>query len=98
MKGITPVQIKRLHHGQRFQILPAYTQDGIIYFKVFEGSTNSKRFEEFLERLLPYCGKWPEPKSVLIIDNASIHHSERIQQLCDDAGVVCSTYRHTPLT
>lgn len=22
------------------------------------------------------------------IDNASIHHSERVQQLCDDAGVV----------
>lgn len=55
---------------------------------MFEGSTDSKRFEEFLERLLPYCGKWPEPKSVLIVDNASIHHSERIQQLCDDAGVV----------
>ena len=32
--------------------------------------------------------KWPNPKSVLIMDNASFHHSERIQQLCDDAGVV----------
>lgn len=87
-KGTTPVQIKRLQRGQRFQILPAYSQDGIIYCEVFEGSTDSERFEEFLERLLPYCGKWPEPRSVLIIDNASIHHSERVQQLCDDAGVV----------
>ncbi|RFU72915.1 transposase [Trichoderma arundinaceum] len=72
----------------RFSILPAYTQDGIIYFGIFEGSTDGEKFEEFLERLLPYCGKWPEPRSVLIIDNASIHHSERVQQLCEDAGVV----------
>lgn len=87
-KGITPVQIKRLHRGQRFQILPAYTQDVIIYSEVFEGSTDGEKFEGFLERLLPYCGKWSEPRSVLIIDNASIHHSERVQQLCDDAGIV----------
>jgi transposase len=26
-RGITPVQTKRFHRGQRFQILPAYTQD-----------------------------------------------------------------------
>ena len=30
---------------------------------------------------------WPEPKSVLVIDNASIHYTERIEQMCCDAGV-----------
>ncbi len=25
-------QVKRFYHGQRFQILPAYTQDGVIHF------------------------------------------------------------------
>jgi transposase len=44
-------------------------------------------FEEFIEQLLPLCGKWPEPKSVLVMDNASFHHTERIQQMCHDAGV-----------
>lgn len=56
-KGVTPVQTKRLHRGQRFRILPAYTQDGILYFDVFEGSTDAERFECFVERLLPHCGK-----------------------------------------
>jgi transposase len=37
-------------------------------------------FEDFIEELLPYCGKWPNPRSVLVMDNASFHHS--------DAGVV----------
>lgn len=41
----------------------------------------------FIEELLHYCGKWPEPKSVLVIDNASFHHSERIEQMCSQAGV-----------
>ncbi len=32
-------------------------------------------------------GRWPEPKSVLVIDNTSIHHTERIEQMCRDASV-----------
>ena len=87
-RGKRPRQIKRFHRGRRFQILPAYTQDGVIHFWVYEGSTDAEMFECFIETLLPYCGKWPEPKSVLVMDNASFHHSERMQQMCDDAGVV----------
>ena len=44
-------------------------------------------FEDFIEQLLPICGRWPERHSVLIMDNASFHHSERIRRLCSDAGV-----------
>ena len=87
-RGQRPRQVKRFHRGQRLQILPAYTQDGIIHFRVYEGSTDAQIFEGFIEELLPYCAKWPNPKSALIMDNASFYHSERIQQLCDDAGVV----------
>jgi len=87
-RGKRARQVKRFHRGQRFQILPAYTQDGILHFLVYEGSTDTEIFEAFIETLLPYCGRWPDPKSVLIMDNASFHHSEKIQQLCDDAGVV----------
>lgn len=31
--------------------------------------------------------RWPEPKSVLVMDNASFHHSDRLSQMCADAGV-----------
>jgi transposase len=44
-------------------------------------------FEDFIEQLLQHCGRWPEPKSVLVMDNASFHHSERVKQMCSDAGV-----------
>lgn len=38
-------------------------------------------FEDFVDKLLCYCGRWPEPKSVLVMDK------ERISQIYADAGV-----------
>jgi transposase len=54
---------------------------------VFQGSIDSTVFEDFIEQLLPLCSKWPEPKLVLVIDNASFYHIERIEQMCYDARV-----------
>ncbi len=85
--GVTPVQIARLGRGQRYQILPAYCQDDILLARVFQGSTDATVFEDFIERLLHHCGRWPEPRSVLVMNNASFHYSERIEQMCICAGV-----------
>lgn len=85
--GIALVQISKFHRDQRYQILPAYSQDGIVMSRVFRGSTDASVFEDFVEELLQHCGKWPEPKSVLVMDNASFHHSDHITQMCADAGV-----------
>ena len=72
--GMTPTQVAQFHREQRYQILPAYTQDGIILARVFQGSTDGTVFEDFIEQLLPLMGTWPKPKSVLVMDNASFHH------------------------
>ena len=85
--GVAPVQVAQFHRGRRYQILPAYTQDGILLSRVFQGSTDSDVFEDFIEQLLQHCGRWPEPKSVLVMDNASFHHTDRVRELCDRAGV-----------
>lgn len=53
-------------------------------------------FKYFIETLLSYCGKWPEPRPVLVMDNASFHHPERIQQICDNAGVVALSATYSP--
>jgi transposase len=57
------------------------------FSRVFQGSTESTIFEEFIEQLLQHCDRWPEPKSVLVMDNASFHHSEGVKELCLCAGV-----------
>lgn len=85
--GVAPAQVARFHRDRRYQILPAYTQEGVLFYRVFQGTTDSAVFEDFVEELLQHCGRWPEPRSVLIMDNASIHRSERIKEMCLDAGV-----------
>lgn len=86
-RGVAPVQVSHFQRGQRYQILPAYFQDGVLMSRVFQGSTDARLFEDFIEQLLYHCGRRPEPKSVLIMDNASFHHTDRIQELCSNAGV-----------
>jgi transposase len=85
--GVTPIQISQFQREQRYQILPAYTQDGILFARVFQGSTDSTVFEDFVEKLLPLMGRWPEERSVIVMDNAAFHHTPRIAQMCHDAGV-----------
>jgi hypothetical protein len=85
--GRAPLQVTQFHRDQRYQILPAYSQDGIVLSRVFRGSTDAIVFEDFIAELLQHCGRWTEPKCVLVMDNASFHHSERLAQMCVDAGV-----------
>ena len=84
--GATPVQVDEFSREQRFRILATYTQKGIKLARVYLGSTNAVIFEDFIEQLLQHYGKWPELNSVLVIDNASIHRSERLEQMCTEAG------------
>jgi hypothetical protein len=85
--GTTPVRIARYQREQRYQIFPAYTQDGILFARVFQRTTDSVVFEDFIEQLLHHCERWPEPNSMLVMNNASFHRTERIEQMCAEAGV-----------
>lgn len=88
-KGVTPVQFKRFHRGKRVQMLPAYTLDGVIYCEVYQENTDTELFQGFLERLLPFCGRYPEPKSVIFMDNASFHFiSPSLREKLAEAGVI----------
>lgn len=58
-----------------------------LFSLVLRGSTNASVFKDFIKQLLHYCGRWPEQKSVLVIDDTSFHHSEWIEQLCSEAAV-----------
>jgi hypothetical protein len=51
--GMTPTQVAQFQREQRYQILPVYTVDRIIHARVFQSSTDSTVFEDFIEQLLP---------------------------------------------
>lgn len=86
-EGIAPVQKARFQREDRVQILAAYTQRGVKLARVFPGSTDKATFEDFIEQLLRHCGRWPEPETVLVMDNAGFHDAEKITQMCEDVGV-----------
>lgn len=86
-KGIVPVKKARFQREGRLQILAAYTQKRVKLFRVFPGSTDRTTFEDFIDQLLHHCSKWPEPETVLIMDNVAFYYSDRVQQMCEDAGV-----------
>jgi hypothetical protein len=66
-RGVTPAQISHRHRERPCQVLLAYTQDGVLLSRVFQGSMGSGTFEDFMEQLLHHCGRWPESKAVLIM-------------------------------
>lgn len=72
---------------RRNRILSTYTQDGILLSRLYQGSTDSDVFEDYIQQLDSYCGRWPEPKSVLVMKNESFHYTERLEQMCRDASV-----------
>jgi transposase len=55
---------------------------------VYQGTIDIPVLEEFIRELIPRCGRWPQPNSVLTTNNASIHHSTNIAQMCSGAGLL----------
>jgi len=87
--GVICAQSKPIKRSERWSVLPALSINGYLDYIVFQGSITADLFVEFVEeRVLPHCSLYPGPWSVLILDNASIHKDARLQQLCNDAGVI----------
>lgn len=86
--GIRPTRVRPLKRSERWSILPAYTVDGYITWRIVHGSITSVEYTNFFRtQLLPRCNPYPGRNSVIIQDNASIHRSEELRRLCEEAGV-----------
>ena len=61
--------------SENYSLLPAMTVDGYIALIVHQGAVNKELFLDFLQDyVLPLCNPYPEPRSVIIMDNAAIHN------------------------
>jgi hypothetical protein len=92
MVGCPAVKERDIRRSERWSILPAYTKDGYMTWKIFQGSYTKQIFNHFvytevLPRINAYSGDRP-PRSVLMIDNTRIHCSEELRQMCNEAGVL----------
>ncbi|KAL9936461.1 hypothetical protein V8E36_004529 [Tilletia maclaganii] len=73
--------------GKKYSLLPALAVDGIFAAWAFEGAVTGGMFRQWLsEHLLPHMNEYPGPRSVLVLDNCSIHKDAETRQLVEDHG------------
>ena len=86
----TPAQVFQLRvGGKRISAIPVMTTRGIEGVYTSTETINGEKFEEFLCQcllpiIMPYDGV--NPRSVVVMDNASIHHMERVQDIITGLG------------
>jgi hypothetical protein len=71
---LAPVQVTRFTVAGDIKFFPYILRKACFY-----RASDRALFEDFIKQLLYRCGRWPEPKSVLVMDNASFHRSDRIK-------------------
>ena len=77
-----------------YSLLPALSVDGIIHAKIVEGSFTAGRFYDFIDGLLDHMQPFPQPNSVVIMDNARIHKDPRVLDLILDRLEDLSLFSH----
>ena len=76
-RGVSPIVHRSAKRTERYSVLPAYTLDGLITHHIYQGSYTAALFNWFIEQyILPHCNRFPGDRSVLIMDNASVHKSQ----------------------
>lgn len=89
LRGKRTVTEKLLVRGKRFSAIGILCIDGIVDVYTTDGSVDGEKFCTFIERnllpqLLPFNGI--NPRSVVIMDNAPIHHVDDAVQMIEEAG------------
>src|SRR5436190_2910519 len=70
------------------EYLTSTYRNGYLDWVIFQGRINKEIFLTFVhEKVLPYCNPWPGPCSIIVLDNASIHKDQELQDMCNAAGV-----------
>ena len=85
-RGIPPVDHRILVRGVRYSALPVISLEGIHDVYLLEGTVNGERFEKFLrdcllQVVMPFNGS--NPRSIVVMDNASIHHVQEVIDLIE---------------
>ncbi len=89
LRGIPARHTQLRVGGRRVSAIPVMTTGGIEDVYVTKDSINGEKFVEFiimcvLPLIMPFDGH--NPNSIVIMDNASVHHVERVQEIISGVG------------
>lgn len=91
LQGMTPRTFTFKSGGKRYTSIAAISIDGLEDAYITEGNVNGEEFLAYVRRsllpsLMPFNGT--NPKSVVIMDNASIHHIEEVVSTIEGVGAL----------
>ena len=80
-----------LVRGQRISSIAAICTDGLIALETTPNSVNGEKFFDFVRgslipEMMPFDGH--NPKSIVVMDNCSIHHVQQVSELFLNAGIL----------
>ena len=61
--------------------------DGILHLAIQDCPYTALQFNSFIEALLDNMDQFPQPNSVIVMDNASIHKSVELRQMIEERFV-----------
>ena len=69
--------------------------DGILHLAIQDCPYTAIQFNSFIEALLNNMNPFPQPNSVIVMDNASIHKSPELRQMIEERFVhLLSSHAH----
>ena len=86
LRGMPLTDHRLLVRGVRYSAIPIMSMEGIHDVYITEGSVDGENFSEFVRSsLLPILMPFDNinPRSVVIMDNASIHHVQEVSNLIE---------------
>ena len=91
LRGVTPINHCLYTSGRRISAISAISTRGVEDVYLAEGGVNGDTFCDFIEKcllpvLMPFNGS--NPRSIVVIDNASIHHIDEVVQLVSSVGAL----------
>lgn len=91
VRGIAPVCHRIVIRGKRVSARAAISNEELVRVELTYGTVTGERFADFIRGTLipemtPFDGS--PKKSVIIMDNCTIHHTAAIKELLLDAGIL----------
>lgn len=91
LRGLPPVCHRFLVRGNRISAIAAICSEGLLGVELVTGTVNGDKFFDFIRgTLIPNMNAFDgsSSKSIIVMDNCSIHHVPKVIELLEDAGIV----------
>ena len=91
LKGQRAVSERLLVRGKRYSTIAGMSMDGMLDVHITTQSVDADVFCDYIERcLLPYLMPFncTNPRSVVVMDNAAIHHVDKVVSLIEEVGAI----------